>query len=408
MNSIKVGGRWTSLGFACVVTIAATVATAQEPEKKSSEKPNAGAATRASIYDKSADANVQVAKATERAKKGDKRILLMFGGDWCGWCHKLHGLFKSNREIAQILYNEYELVTVELESPNAATLLTTSKNALTKEELQKGVGYPFLAVLDAEGKVINAQRTNDLEEGDHHDPTRVAAFLEKWKVPAKDAKLVLDEALARASSDDKRVFLAFGAPWCGWCHRLHDWMAQPEITGILDRDYVITHIDVDRMTGGKEVQKRYQPATSGGIPWYAILDAQGKALATSDGPGGNIGYPAQPQEIAHFLSMLKGQAHRIDAGQLDQIRKSLEEAAERIKRPARGTEEPGHQRDRLGTTNRMIRLGRSWNSGPEPPSTIAHAQAANNSWRAVTTRPAVSLSILPSFLINRAWSTVLI
>ena len=167
-----------------------------------------------------------------------------------------------------------------------------------------------------------------------YDPKRVADFLEKWKVPAKDAKHVLDEALSHASSDDKRVFLAFGAPWCGWCHRLHDWMAQPEIAAILDRDYVIAHIDVDRMTGGKEVQKRYQPATSGGIPWYAILDAQGKALATSDGPGGNIGYPAQPQEIAHFLSMLKGQAHRIDAGQLDQIRKSLEQAAERIKRPA--------------------------------------------------------------------------
>jgi thioredoxin-related protein len=331
MNSIKVSGRWTSLGFACVVTIAATVATAQEPEKKSSEKPDAGAATRASIYDKSADANVQVAKAAERAKKGDKRILLMFGGDWCGWCHKLHGLFKSNREIAQTLYNEYELVTVDLESPNGATLLKTCKDALTKEELQKGVGYPFLAVLDAEGKVITAQRTNDLEEGDHHDPTRVADFLEKWKVPAKDAKHVLDEALSHASSDDKRVFLAFGAPWCGWCHRLHDWMAQPEIAAILDRDYVIAHIDVDRMTGGKEVQKRYQPATSGGIPWFAILDAQGKALATSDGPGGNIGYPAQPQEIAHFMAMLKGQAHRINESQLGQIKKSLEDAGERIK-----------------------------------------------------------------------------
>ena len=43
---------------------------------------------------------VQVAKAGERAKKDDKRILLMFGGDWCGWCHKLHDLFKTNREIA--------------------------------------------------------------------------------------------------------------------------------------------------------------------------------------------------------------------------------------------------------------------------------------------------------------------
>ena len=118
------------------------------------------AAKRASIYDKAADAKVQVAKAVERAKHDDKRILLMFGGDWCGWCHKLHDLFKTNREVAQILYNEYELVTIDLESPNATPLLKTCKEALSKDELQKGVGYPFLAVLDADGKVVTAQRTD--------------------------------------------------------------------------------------------------------------------------------------------------------------------------------------------------------------------------------------------------------
>jgi thioredoxin-related protein len=322
------------LGFACILAMSAVVAIAQEPAKTKQGAKAAGAAKRASIYDKSADAKVLVAKAAERAKQGDKRILLMFGGDWCGWCHKLHDLFKANRDVARILYNEYELVTIELESPNAIPLLKTCKDALSKDELGKGVGYPFLAVLDAGGKVVTAQRTEVLEEGDHHDPKRVAAFLGEWKAPAKDAKRVLDEALSRASSDDKRVLLTFGAPWCGWCHRLHDWMAQPEIAAILDRDFVIAQVDVDRMTGGKDVQKRYQPDSSGGIPWFAILDARGKALTTSDSPRGNIGYPAQPQEIDHFVAMVKGQGRRIDDRQLGQLRKSLEAAAERIKRPS--------------------------------------------------------------------------
>jgi thioredoxin-related protein len=320
---------------AAVLASSAGAAIAQEPAgTKEGDKPGAGAAKRASIYDKTADAKVQVAKAVERAKHDDKRILLMFGGDWCGWCHKLHDLFKTNTEVARLLSYEYVLVTVDLEAPNAAKLLETCKAALSPEELQKGVGYPFLAVLDADGKVVTAQRTDPLEEGDHHDPKKVADFLTKWQVPAKDAKRVLEEALSRASSDDKRVLLTFGAPWCGWCHRLHDWMAQPEIAAILDRDFVIAQVDIDRMTGGKDVQKRYQPATSGGIPWFAILDVQGKALTTSDGPHGNIGYPAKPEEIAHFFSMVKGQARRIDEGQLDQLRKSLEQAAERLNRPS--------------------------------------------------------------------------
>jgi thioredoxin-related protein len=324
------------VGCACLLAMGAGLAFAQEAIRAPGGKPGTTAPSQASIYDKAADADVQVAKAVERAKHDDKRVLLMFGGDWCGWCHKLHDLFKTNRDVAQVLSNEYELVTIDLESPNATPLLKTCKDVLSKDELRRGVGYPFLAVLDASGKVITAQRTDVLEEADHHDPKLVTAFLEKWQVPPQDAKRVLDQALSRASSDDKRVFLTFGAPWCGWCNRLHDWMAQPEIAAILDRDFVIAQIDVDRMTEGKEVQTRYQPKSSGGIPWFAILDAQGKSLITSDGPGGNIGYPAQPQEIAHFLAMLKGQGRHVDASQLGQICKSLEEAAERIKR------RPGH------------------------------------------------------------------
>src|SRR5262249_18967464 len=115
MNAARtVGPRWW-WGFACVLAMSAVIAIAQEPARTQGGKPGSGPAKRASIYDKAADAQVQVAKAVERAKRGDKRVLLMFGGDWCGWCHKLHDLFETNREVAQILSNEYELVTIDLE-----------------------------------------------------------------------------------------------------------------------------------------------------------------------------------------------------------------------------------------------------------------------------------------------------
>ena len=45
----------------------------------------------------------------------------MFGGDWCGWCHKLHELFTSDAEIRKILSYEYVLVMVDTEAPGAAT-----------------------------------------------------------------------------------------------------------------------------------------------------------------------------------------------------------------------------------------------------------------------------------------------
>jgi thioredoxin-related protein len=162
------------LGAVGILATSLGIAAAQEPAKTPGPKPGTGAAKRPSIYDKTADATAQVAKAVERAKHDDKRVLLMFGGDWCGWCHKLHNLCSTNTEIARTLYNEYVLVTIDLESPNAEPLLKRCKDALAKDELQKGVGYPFLAVLDADDKVVTAQRTDPLEEGDHHDPKKVS------------------------------------------------------------------------------------------------------------------------------------------------------------------------------------------------------------------------------------------
>jgi thioredoxin-related protein len=321
---------WGSFVVAMMLSGAAL---AQKDGNEQAKPPSP--AMRKAIYDKQADAREQVATATARAKRDNKRVLLMFGGDWCGWCHKLHELFATNPEIRKTLADEYVPVMVELESPNATDLLKTCKAALSSDELQKGVGYPFLAVLDSDAKVVTAQRTDPLEEGDHHDPKKVQGFLSRWVAAPKEANLVVEEVLSRAVSEDKRVFLAFGAPWCGWCHRLEDWLAQPEVATTMGLDFIVAKIDIDRMTHGKEVMLRYRTKESGGIPWYTILDSKGKELATADGPDGNIGYPFEPKEIDQFLAIVGGQSRHLEASHLEQLKKSLHDAADKIKQAQR-------------------------------------------------------------------------
>ncbi len=254
----------------------------------------------------------------------------MFGFNGCGWCHKLHGLLASDQEIHRLVADEYVLAMVDIEAPNSDVLLGESKAALDPEELKKGVGFPFLAVLDGDGKVLTAQRTDPLEVGDHHDPAKVRAFLEKWAAPKASAPKAFDDVLAKASSEDKLVFLHFGSPTCGWCHKLDAFLAREDMAKIIGGEFVDVKIDLARMTGGEAILKRYNPGASGGIPWFVFLDARGKALATSDGPKGNIGYPAAPEEIEHFVGMLKKAARKLSPAQIDEIEAALKAEGQKI------------------------------------------------------------------------------
>jgi uncharacterized protein YyaL (SSP411 family) len=284
-------------------------------------KSDAGKPTRPSIYDAKADATEQVRRATALAQRDGRRVLLMFGGDWCGWCHKLHALFASDPAIRRVLSDEYILVMVDTQAPHAEELLAECRGDLTS------IGYPFLAVLDGDGKVVTRQRTNSLEEGDHHDPARVKEFLDQWVAPKPSAATVLANGLAKAASEDKLVFLHFGSPTCGWCRKLDDFLAREDTAPIIGRDFVDLKLDLSRMTGTDAILKRYNADQSSGIPWFVFLDAKGNPIVTSDGPKGNIGYPALPEEIGHFIGMLRKAARRMEPAQIGAVEEALKAEA---------------------------------------------------------------------------------
>ena len=77
---------------------------------------------------------------------------------------------------------------------------------------------------------------------------------------------------------------------------------------IFDANYVFVKIDRSRFTHGDAVMQRYRTGEDRGIPWCAILDADGKMLANWDGPEGNIGYPSGEKGIGHFLQAITATA----------------------------------------------------------------------------------------------------
>lgn len=155
--------RFASLALLCALMFC--FVHAAEETSKAAPKPK--------LYDESADAKKQIAEALTVAKKENKRVLLQFGANWCGWCHKLHRLFASDARIAEYLKNNYVVVLVDVNEKH---------NEDINERYGKPTqfGLPVLVVLDAEGKQLTTQDTGKLEQGDHHDPEKVLAFLKEW------------------------------------------------------------------------------------------------------------------------------------------------------------------------------------------------------------------------------------
>jgi thiol:disulfide interchange protein len=130
-------------------------------------------APRPTIYDENADGAKQIAGALAVANKENKRVLLQFGANWCGWCHKLHKLFESDAQIAAKLREAYVVVLIDVNKDHNGDINKKYGNPTR-------LGLPVIVILDADGKALTTQDTGKLEEGDHHDPKKVLAFLNEW------------------------------------------------------------------------------------------------------------------------------------------------------------------------------------------------------------------------------------
>ena len=306
---------------ACSLAAAAAVSAAHEPPKDTGAKP--------ALYDSTADAKAQIAAAVARAAKENKRVLVQWGAEWCGWCHKLQQTFTGDAAVKKQLAYEYEIVHADIGKWDKNMDLARSYGA----DLKSG-GVPYLTILDAQGKPVANQETGSLELRDApkgkegHDAAAVLDFLKKHQAQAVNSEELMRSALSKAGTENKRVFLHFGAPWCGWCHKLEAWMEKPDVAPILAKSFVDLKIDVDRNPGGKELCNKLGGG-DGGIPWLAVLDAEGKTLVTSNAPeSGNIGFPYKDEEIAWFIQMLK-KSTDLSADDLAKLEASLKESRDK-------------------------------------------------------------------------------
>ena len=126
------------------------------------------------IYPEISEAQADVDAGLRQAAKEHKRVLLIFGGDWCGDCQVLDiNLHDSTN--ADLLATKFVVVHVNVGHMDQNVELAQKYGV----PLNKGV--PAVSVIDTHGKVIHAQATGEFSRMRHMDPRSVNQFLNEWK-----------------------------------------------------------------------------------------------------------------------------------------------------------------------------------------------------------------------------------
>lgn len=133
------------------------------------------AAPNVSLYSGPREAEAELKAALAKAAREHKRVLVVFGGNWCYDCHVLDTTFRS-KEFAPLVEANFVVVHINIGDDGKDNNDLAARLGVA---LDKGV--PSLGVLEPSGKVVYAQKNGEFEATEKIGPQDIRAFLEKWK-----------------------------------------------------------------------------------------------------------------------------------------------------------------------------------------------------------------------------------
>ena len=128
-----------------------------------------------SLYSDPREAKAELKAALAKAAAEHKRVIVVFGGNWCYDCHVLDTTFHS-KEFAPLVDANYVVVHINIGDDGKENNDLAARLGVA---LDKGV--PSLGVLSPDWKVVYAQKNGEFEATEKIGPEDVRAFLEKWK-----------------------------------------------------------------------------------------------------------------------------------------------------------------------------------------------------------------------------------
>lgn len=135
-----------------------------------------GYAADALPYNEQADAHADIQHAIEQAKSGHKNVLLVFGANWCPDCRSLSAQMAKG-SLAEQVKKRYVVVKVNVGQWDRNMDIATEYGNPPKK------GIPAIAVLDSQGKLLNATMAGELSVARSMDNESVLKVFEKIDHP---------------------------------------------------------------------------------------------------------------------------------------------------------------------------------------------------------------------------------
>jgi hypothetical protein len=263
----------------------------------------------------SGDPQQKYKNAQQDAQSFRQRVVLLFIDPKSPPCRTLMEL---------LTYDEVQAAMIDYAGPIVVDVTGEPGKALAKllkVSLMSGRALPYLVLRDAQGGPLAVYSKEEIALAGAVDKSRLVDVLGGNAAEPLDTRKLLDGALAQARKTNRQVLLLQATPASGPCHKLVHFLESHR--PIWEKAFILVRVD-PRWNNSRVIMDGIRRGAGDEVPWMAVLDGDAHAMITSrTDQGTNIGFPEEPDEIEHFVKMLKTGSSRWTVDDSQKLRAAL-------------------------------------------------------------------------------------
>lgn len=257
-------------------------------------------------------------KTLKDAKLARQRVAVLFATPEDPFARSFYMFCVYDRE-GQVASAPFDLLCVSVEAGETEAANLIAQRLGLKEMITSTSSR--LVMVENDGVHLATVTTDPFLREGKLDKVKLGDWLNDYRVEPLKAEELWTNALAEANRDGKRILIEECATWCGPCRELNRFLDRHRATW--EKDLVWLKMD-HRWSGAQDLVAKLRGKKNDFLPWWAILDEEGKVLITSDDEAGfNVAHPREDIFGARFKMMMQKAALRMTEKEIDAMTADL-------------------------------------------------------------------------------------